>query len=276
VSMMRASLIAVPKNKQEGGNVNLKQELAKKRKTLASLVGRDYLTKELKDYFHGQLIFLSSNIEDVVISLEEAEDIVAQYPNFKEIPANSKSLLQAKGQKIALEYVEDFARGNQPINADTIRTIHRMVFDQGAPEMAGQYREELIKIRGTEFIPTIHYFIPGEMKDFDDGLRHKLPRKNASIEDILDFATWAHYEVVRVHPFIDGNGRVARTFFNLICRRYNLPYVLVPKSGTEKRMWDGLHAANQGDLSKLSRYYGELLGESYDFVINAYQKKTGS
>jgi len=41
-------------------------------------------------------------------------------------------------------------------------------------------------------------------------------------------------------------------------------------------MWDGLHAANQGDLSKLSRYYGELLGESYDFVINAYQKKTGS
>jgi len=254
--------------------MSLSQELEEKRDTLESVAGRDYLTKELKDYFHAQLIFVSSNIEEVVISLEEAEDIVAQYPDFKPIPADNTVLLQAKGQKIALDYAEDLGRGDQPITVDTVRTIHRMVFDQADPEIAGWYREELIKIRATEFIPTIHYFIPGEMKDLDDRLRQDLPSTDASIWDILSFATWAHYEVVRIHPFKDGNGRVARILFNLICRRYNLPYVLIPKSGTEQRMWDGLHAADQGDIRQLLRYYAELLGESYDYIIGEYQKKS--
>jgi len=250
----------------------LKQELEKKRDALESLAGRDYLTKELKDYFHAQLIFVSSNIEEVVISLEEAEDIVVQYPNFKPIPADNTVLLQAKGQKIALEYAEELAHGDEPMSADTVRTIHRMVFHQADPKIAGRYREEGIVIRGTEFMPTIPYCIRGEMKDFDQRLRQDSPSQDASIWDILRFATWAHYEVVRIHPFKDGNGHVARILFNLICRRYNLPYVLIPKSGTERRMWDGLHAANLGDLDQLFRYYAELLGESYDFIIREYQK----
>jgi Fic family protein len=216
--------------------MSLRQELQEKKNLLESMAGKDYLTKELKDYFHAELIFISSNIEKVVVSREEAKDIVAQYPNFKPIPASNMPLLQAKGQKIALEYAEDMAHGDQPITADTVRTIHRMVFDQVAPEMAGQYREERINIEGTKFMPTIHYFIPGEMREFDARLLQGLPSTDTSVWDILDFATWAHYEVVRIHPFKDGNGRVARILFNLICRRYDLPYVLVPKSGTENRM----------------------------------------
>ena len=254
--------------------MNLRERLEEQRDALEALAGEHYLTARLKDYFHAQLIFVSTNIEDIKISLEESEDIVAQYPDFHPIAADNTVLLQAKGQKIALEYVEKLAGGDEPITADTVRTIHRMVFDQAVPEMAGRYRDEQTKIRGTQFMPTIHYFIPAEMLELDDRLRQDMPSADAPVWDILEFATWAHYEAVKIHPFKDGNGRVARILFNLLCRRYGLPYVLVPKSGTEDRLWDGLHAANQDDLSKLVQYYGELLAESYDFVISEYEKKS--
>lgn len=253
--------------------MSLRQKLQEKKNVLESTAGKDFLTKKLKDYYHTELIFISSNIEEIVVSRDEAKDIVAQFPNFEPIPSSNIPLLQAKGQKVALEYAEDFARENQPITVEVVRTLHRMLLEEAAPEIAGRYREELVKIKGTKFMPTIHYFIPMEMAEFDTQLRKGLSSVDASAWDILEFATWAHFEVVRIHPFKDGNGRVARILYNLIFRWYNLPYVLVPKSGTEHRMWDGLRIANQGDLSQLVRYYGELLSESYDLAISECQKK---
>ncbi|KAL3070311.1 hypothetical protein niasHS_016138 [Heterodera schachtii] len=35
--------------------------------------------------------------------------------------------------------------------------------------------------------------------------------------NFVELAVWAHHEVVRIHPFFDGNGRTARLFLNLIC-----------------------------------------------------------
>jgi Fic family protein len=46
------------------------------------------------------------------------------------------------------------------------------------------------------------------------------------VKEVLDTAAWLHCEWVRIHPFINGNGRTARMWILWLCGRYGLPQVL--------------------------------------------------
>ncbi len=43
------------------------------------------------------------------------------------------------------------------------------------------------------------------------------------VEDVIKVAAYLHAELIRIHPFRDGNGRVSRLAINIIFRRYRLP-----------------------------------------------------
>jgi hypothetical protein len=43
------------------------------------------------------------------------------------------------------------------------------------------------------------------------------------VDAVIDVCAWAHAEWVRIHPFANGNGRVARLWANSIALRYGLP-----------------------------------------------------
>lgn len=46
------------------------------------------------------------------------------------------------------------------------------------------------------------------------------------LEAVIELAAWSHSEWVRIHPFCNGNGRIARMLTNAILMRYGLPPVL--------------------------------------------------
>ena len=54
------------------------------------------------------------------------------------------------------------------------------------------------------------------------------------LQAVVELAAWAHSEWVRIHPFANGNGRIARLLANALLMRYGLPPVLAlrprPKS----------------------------------------------
>jgi fido (protein-threonine AMPylation protein) len=54
----------------------------------------------------------------------------------------------------------------------------------------------------------------------------KPPSTADQILEAISFAALAHGEVLRVHPFANGNGRIARLLVALICLRYELPMFL--------------------------------------------------
>jgi Fic family protein len=41
--------------------------------------------------------------------------------------------------------------------------------------------------------------------------------------DVISLCAWAHAEWVRIHPFVNGNGRTARLWANFLATRYGLP-----------------------------------------------------
>jgi Fic family protein len=81
--------------------------------------------------------------------------------------------------------------------------------------------------------------VPGEVRNMISELRNRVVTMDdldaqgnsdeltsSFVETALDTAAWLHGEWIRIHPFVNGNGRTARTWVLWLCSRYGLPQLL--------------------------------------------------
>jgi Fic family protein len=118
--------------------------------------------------------------------------------------------------------------------------LHRTILTGIQSDDAGVYR-------------TVRVRVAGSMRVFPNPV--KVPElMGAFVKDVnvmqshpVVTAARAHYGLVAIHPFADGNGRTARLLMNLLLLRHTFPPVLVPIE-LRARYYDALEAANNGDL----------------------------
>jgi len=85
-------------------------------------------------------------------------------------------------------------------------------------------------------------------------------------EAVIELAAYAHGEWVRIHPFINGNGRTSRIWANLILQRYGMPPVLAMRPRPAGRGYaDAASACMNRDLAPLAAY----IRKAYDAVVGA-------
>ena len=96
------------------------------------------------------------------------------------------------------------------------------------PIEAGEYRQGPV-CTGNHTYPD-HKCVPESMKKIIDQYNDKFKVEH----DPYELAAWLLYEVLSLHPFIDGNGRISRLFwcFSLVADR--LPFLLTPFPGRRK------------------------------------------
>jgi fido (protein-threonine AMPylation protein) len=70
-------------------------------------------------------------------------------------------------------------------------------------------------------------------------------------------AAWLHHRFVQIHPFADGNGRVARALTLLVLEKRHFPPLVIDR-WHRKDYLDSLEAANGGDLRQLMRLFSKL------------------
>jgi cell filamentation protein len=118
------------------------------------------------------------------------------------------------------ELVRHFDREHR-FTADDIRQMHERwlgtIYD-----WAGQYRQANVSKDGFPFAAAAQ--IPRLMQKFDDNvLAVHTPLKAAvSIQEIVKAAAEVHVELVLIHPFRDGNGRIARLLLTLMALQAGL------------------------------------------------------
>lgn len=89
----------------------------------------------------------------------------------------------------------------------------------------------------------------------------------AALHSVM-IAAKLHHDFVLIHPFDDGNGRVARMLVNYLFMRLGYPPIIVPTQ--EKAAYlAALRLADAGDLDSLAAYLGQRLENSLALAVKA-------
>ena len=160
----------------------------------------------------------STSIEGNPLSLEEVTNLLAE----REVLAHPRDRQEVLNYAEVLRYIDrHFLGQEQPITEETILRLHALVMkDVLPPAETGQYRRVpvVVGIPATGEVvyqPPDWEDMPGLVADLVAWLNSP---ESTALMSILE-AGIAHYELVRIHPFVDGNGRTARALATLILAR---------------------------------------------------------
>jgi len=156
----------------------------------------------------------STAIEGNPLSLEEVSKLAAG----RDIMVQRKDKQEVLNYLKALEMIPDFAE-KEPFTVKNFLKLHKIVTDKTLenPGDEGVFRNREVFV-GNRFTGEVVYKPPSTDKVslLVDSFLDWFNSKEVIEIDSVIHAGIAHYEVVRIHPFIDGNGRTARIMATLV------------------------------------------------------------
>lgn len=156
-----------------------------------------------------------THIEGNELNFTEAGKVIAG----AKIVGRERDIQEVLNYRNVLKYLEEF--GNRDITEETIKHIHELtVYRLMQDNAIGEYRKTQVVVKNSQtgevtFRPPPAIEVPFLIADF-------LTWMDAATSDDIHTAIKAgltHYEIVRIHPFLDGNGRVARAVATLVLFR---------------------------------------------------------
>ena len=156
----------------------------------------------------------STAIEGNPLTLEE----VSKLAEGRKISATRKAKKEVLNYLNVLKNIEKYQKDGK-IGEKNILHLHKDI-TKGAlenPEWEGKYRKIQVYVGNrltgeVIFMPPLSKDVPSLTRDF---LKWLNSEKYSNLHPVL-IAGISHYEFVRIHPFMDGNGRTARALATLI------------------------------------------------------------
>lgn len=219
------------------------------------------LVKNLNEWFRVELTYTSNAIEGNTLTRQETAMVVE-----KGISVEGKSiqeLLEATNHAQAFDYVnlllEKKGRRQEIVEHDLLE-IHEHILQHIDDQNAGKYRDVAVRIAGSRVILPNAKKVPELMDDFIlwlQGINNDHPIK---------IAADAHLKLVTIHPFVDGNGRVARLLLDLILMQNGYPPALIHKE--DRRAY--INAIEKGQLTgDLTDYY-QVIYKAIEASLDIY------
>ena len=153
-----------------------------------------------------------------------------------------------------------------PVTIDDLLEIHKRVLSYADPHIAGIFRNHQVYI--ANHIPPSPDLIEQEMNNFFLWLKSESVSKLHPIE----LAGLAHYWLVHIHPFVDGNGRTARLLMNLILMQSGFPPVTISFSD-RLSYYEFLQLGNEGDIRPFLRFVASCTERSLDAYLDVTGKQ---
>ena len=180
------------------------------------------LVRNLDDWFRVELTYTSNAIEGNTLTRRETALVVE-----KGLTVGGKSLtehLEATNHAGALDWVkEQVKRKPTSLTEKDILHIHNVILKGIDDANAGHYRSVPVRISGSAVVLPNPRKVPDLMQDFAERLSHDQGLHPAEL------AAEAHYRLVTIHPFADGNGRTARLLMNMILLMSGYPAAIIRK-----------------------------------------------
>lgn len=204
----------------------------------------------------------SNRIEGNTLTLQETALVVNEG-----VTISGKSMrehLEAINHAEAISYIKDIAKQDIEISERTIKEIHALILHGIDRENAGRYRTVPVMISGSTHMPPQPYLIEKQLEDFI--LRFK-QMEAEKVHPVL-IAAYLHDELVRIHPFIDGNGRTSRLLMNLYLLRHG--YVIITLKGSNDAKVNYYKALEMSHTEQLPEDFQKLVIEAEIAALQKY------
>jgi len=222
--------------------------------------------ENMHEWYKVEITYSSNAIEGNTLTRQETAQIVE-----KGITVKGKSIiehLEAVNHAQAYEYIKSLNFKNiKKINKQIILDIHSLILRNIDTTNAGLYRSIPVRIAGSTVTLPNPLKVPELMDHFIAWLHH-------TEENIVKTAVDAHFKLVSIHPFIDGNGRCARLLMNLILITAGFAPTIVRKED-RKAYIDSIEKGQlTGDLSDYYHFMFKAVDKSLDIFLKAFEGKS--
>lgn len=152
-----------------------------------------------------------THIEGNELNFTEAEKVLAG----AKIVGRDRDIQEVLNYRNVLKFIEGY--DNRDITEDAIKHIHELTVHRLLPEETiGDYRKAQVVVKNSQtgeitFRPPPAIEVPFLMNSFLEWMNNTVNDSHPILR-----AGMTHYEIVRIHPFLDGNGRVARAAATLV------------------------------------------------------------
>ena len=161
---------------------------------------------QIKDYYRIGLTWSSNALEGNTLTESETKVLIEDGLTIGGKPL--RDTFEAIGHAKAYDFMFTLL-GNRVVTERDILTMHQMFYENIESEYAGKYRDMDVFISGSKYPVTETKRIQTEM----DELFHWIATKRDQVHPV-EFAAQLHKRFVFIHPFKDGNGRIARLIMN--------------------------------------------------------------
>ena len=187
---------------------------------------------------------------------------------------------EMKAHDVAIHMVKEWAQDkSRDLTESDIRELNKVIlikpYWKEAITQDGQQTRRQIKVGDYKEHPNSVRLKTGEIFSYTSPLETPLKMaelmqwyKDSKELHPLVLASQLHYDFIRIHPFDDGNGRVARLLVNYVLMKNEYPPIIVKATDKDKYL-TALNKADTGDLEAFHEYMADQLIWSLELAIKA-------
>ena len=219
------------------------------------------LVRNLDEWFRVELTYTSNAIEGNTLTRRETALVVE-----KGLTVGGKSLiehLEATNHAHAIDWIrEQVERKPKDLTERDILGIHTLILKGIDDANIGRYRNIGVRISGSTVVLPNPLKVPELMAEFVDWLG-----QSSGVHPV-EVAAEAHYRLVTIHPFVDGNGRAARLLMNMILLMHGYPAAIIQKR--ERLTYIG--SLEKAQLGGSKDEYHKLIARAIERSLDIYLK----
>jgi len=196
-----------------------------------------------------------------------------------------KDFLDARNHAEAINWLYEVIKDNRSVSQGLIKEMNALLLsgvkyiqaiNQSGqkirkPANPGKYKvlpNHVLQTDGTIHFYTDPIHVVDEMEALCQWINENIKNKN---KHSLVIASIAHYNMVRIHPFDDGNGRGARILMNLILIKKGYPVAII-KNENRRKYLTTLSQADKGNINPFLKLVSDSLIDTEKTIINELQQ----
>lgn len=218
--------------------------------------------KSLRENMLVEWTYNSNAIEGNTLTISETKVVL------EGITIGGKSIrehLEVINHKDAILFLEELVQKDEPPSEWNIKNLHRLVLKNIDDENAGTYRHENVIISGAKHRPPEHFLVKEQMERMVAEYNEQWQKLHPIVRAAL-----LHGEFVKIHPFVDGNGRTARLLLNFELMKCGYPPAII-KAEMRPKYYDVLDLAHTtGDYGKFNQLVAGCVETSLDLWLSLH------